>query len=148
MPSNASFTELQTKWHKVANQVAAYTYILKSIGRMHAYVTSAEYAVIRAAKIADRSMHAQGSKEDLARLRGEAMVAIAKAKVVATKVALEVCQDVFQICGTRATLRSENMDRFWRDVRTLSLHDPVDYKSRLLGEYYLQDRLPTPSILT
>jgi len=36
-------------------------------------------------------------------------------------------------------------DRFWRNLRTHTLHDPVDYKLRELGRFALLDEIPTPS---
>lgn len=33
-------------------------------------------------------------------------------------------------------------------VLTLTLHDPVDYKERLIGEYLLQDKFPPASFIT
>ena len=37
-------------------------------------------------------------------------------------------------CPSVHTLREENMDRFLRDVRTITVHDPYDYKAKLVGE--------------
>ena len=47
--------------------------------------------------------------------------------------------------SARATTRRAGFDRFWRNLRTHTLHDPVDYKLRELGEYALHDVVPTPS---
>ncbi len=34
------------------------------------------------------------------------------------------------------------LDRFWRNARTHTLHDPVRWKYHAVGNYYLNDRLP------
>jgi alkylation response protein AidB-like acyl-CoA dehydrogenase len=47
--------------------------------------------------------------------------------------------------GARATTGSARLDRFWRNVRTHTLHDPVDYKIRELGEWALNRKIPNPS---
>ena len=38
-----------------------------------------------------------------------------------------------------------NMDRFWRNVRTQTLHDPIDYKYQEVGEWVLTAKVPDPS---
>ncbi len=66
---------------------------------------------------------------------------VASAKVVTTDTALRVTAGVFEVTGSRATSREVGLDRFWRDVRTYTLHDPVAYKNRELGEFVLLDKV-------
>jgi alkylation response protein AidB-like acyl-CoA dehydrogenase len=40
------------------------------------------------------------------------------------------------------------LDRFFRDVRTHTLHDPVAYKNRELGRFQLLDEVPEPTWYT
>lgn len=77
--------------------------------------------------------------------RGAAAVRVASAKVAATRAALEATSRLFDIAGARATTSALGLDRFWRNARTHTLHDPVDLKLRELGEYLLLEQLPTPS---
>jgi hypothetical protein len=44
--------------------------------------------------------------------------------------------------GSRPTTGSARLDRFWRNVRTHTLHDPVDYKIRELGDWVLNRNIP------
>ncbi|MBB5957507.1 alkylation response protein AidB-like acyl-CoA dehydrogenase [Saccharothrix tamanrassetensis] len=62
---------------------------------------------------------------------------ISSAKVVATRVANQTTGKVFELCGARATAAGYAFDRFWRNARTLTLHDPVSYKAREVGAYFL-----------
>jgi hypothetical protein len=75
------------------------------------------------------------------RERGYAAEWVASAKVVTTDTALRVTAGVFEVTGASATKRQLGLDRFWRDVRTHTLHDPVAYKNRELGEYVLLDKV-------
>ena len=50
-----------------------------------------------------------------------------------------------QVIGARATMERYRLDRFWRNVRTLTLHDPLDYKAREVGDWALNGRAPVPS---
>ena len=77
--------------------------------------------------------------------RGEVSVAIATAKIAATNASLNITQNIFQVMGARATTAKLNLDRFWRNVRTQTLHDPVDYKYQEIGEWILTDKVPDPS---
>ncbi len=120
-------------------------YILQSIGHMSAYLAGAEAQLLSSAKMVRDyvAIRGRGERDDVIAHRASVAVAVAQSKLVATEVALRVCQDIFQVCGARATLASEGMDRYWRDVRTLTLHDPKDYKAKLIGEYLLQGKAPS-----
>jgi alkylation response protein AidB-like acyl-CoA dehydrogenase len=77
--------------------------------------------------------------------RGEHEVRVAAVKARATDVALEVTSRVLEGTGARSTTSELAFDRFWRNVRTHSLHDPVAYKRREVGAYLLRDELPEPT---
>jgi alkylation response protein AidB-like acyl-CoA dehydrogenase len=77
--------------------------------------------------------------------RGGVSVAIATAKIATTNASLNITQNIFQVMGARATTAKLNLDRFWRNVRTQTLHDPVDYKYQEIGEWILTDKVPDPS---
>ena len=79
------------------------------------------------------------------RLRGEHEVRVAAVKARATDVALEVTSRIFEVTGARSTTSSEGLDRFWRNVRTHTLHDPVAYKRNEVGVFVLRDEIPEPT---
>ena len=77
-----------------------------------------------------------------ARERGELAEWVASAKVVTTDTGLRVTAGVFEVTGSKATSLRVGLDRFWRDLRTHTLHDPVAYKNRELGRFELLDEIP------
>ncbi|MCS5732239.1 acyl-CoA dehydrogenase family protein [Herbiconiux daphne] len=77
--------------------------------------------------------------------RGEVAVEIAAAKVVSTSTVLEVTSRLFELTGARATGEAYGFDRFWRNARTITLHDPVAYKAQEVGDHALRGAYPTPS---
>nr|WP_174507200.1 acyl-CoA dehydrogenase family protein [Acinetobacter sp. Marseille-Q1620] len=77
--------------------------------------------------------------------RGKVSIAIATAKIAATNSSLFITQNIFQVMGARATTAKLNLDRFWRNVRTQTLHDPIDYKYQEVGEWILTEQVPKPS---
>jgi alkylation response protein AidB-like acyl-CoA dehydrogenase len=78
--------------------------------------------------------------------RAEVALAISEAKVVAVRAALEITSQIFEAMGARATSSRYGFDRFWRNVRVHSLHDPIDYKVRDLGNWLLSGQGPQPSL--
>jgi alkylation response protein AidB-like acyl-CoA dehydrogenase len=74
--------------------------------------------------------------------RGEVAVAVSAAKALATRAGLNVTNRIFEVMGTRSTASHYGFDRYWRDLRTFTLHDPVDYKLRDIGNWLLNHELP------
>lgn len=64
-------------------------------------------------------------------------VPIYAAKAVASRAAVRATSEIYALMGTRAAARSNGFDRWWRNARTLSLHDPVDWKHVELGRHVL-----------
>jgi len=77
--------------------------------------------------------------------RGAVAVAVAEAKVLAHRAAIDIGSGLFELTGARSTSAKYGFDRFWRNARVHTLHDPVDYKLRDLGRHALDGRLPEPS---
>jgi len=80
--------------------------------------------------------------------RGEVALATSEAKILAHRAALEVSQNLFDACGARATHAPLALDRFWRNARVHTLHDPLDYRVRDVGRYALSGTLPEVSLYT
>ena len=118
-------------------------YVQQTIGDLYAEVVAARFAADGAAEALDQVW----SRADDLTLseRGGAAVAIAAAKVTTTRVALDVTTRLFDATGARGAAGPLGLDRFWRNARTHTLHDPVDYKRRDLGRWLLTDEWPTPS---
>lgn len=77
--------------------------------------------------------------------RGEVAVAGAQAKVLSHRAALEVGNGLFDVTGASSTAARYGYDRYWRNARVHTLHDPVAYKIRDLGRYALLDQIPEPT---
>ncbi|WP_394778529.1 acyl-CoA dehydrogenase family protein [Undibacterium sp.] len=77
--------------------------------------------------------------------RGELAVAVAEAKTLSHRAGLEISSQMFELTGARSTSAQYGYDRFWRNVRVHTLHDPIDYKLRDLGRYALEGKLPEPT---
>lgn len=80
--------------------------------------------------------------------RGAFAVAIAELKVAANDVALQVASGIFDVTGSGSTANTVGLDLHWRNVRTHSLHDPVDYKKVEVGAYFLDGTTQPISLYT
>lgn len=80
--------------------------------------------------------------------RWDIAVAIAELKVVATEIGLEVANRIYEVTGSSSTKNDVGLDLFWRNVRTHSLHDPVDYKKIEVGAYFLDGTTQPLSLYT
>ncbi len=119
-------------------------YILETVGEIVS-------AVRAAALLADRAGDALQAALDFgpalsAEQRAEAAIAIYEAKVITTKVALDATSRLFEIQGARATTAAYGFDRHWRNIRTHTVHDPVAYKAREVGDWALNRRAPEFSL--
>ncbi|MEI2416553.1 acyl-CoA dehydrogenase family protein [Orrella sp. JC864] len=79
-----------------------------------------------------------------AEARGELSIAIAAARIHAGRLALEITSDIFELMGARATTRRNAFDRYWRNVRVHTLHDPLDYRQKGVGSWLLTGQAPDP----
>lgn len=119
-------------------------YILERYGSFFAHLRAAEALADRTGEQLALLYRRYGSNRAglTPEERGEVAEWVASLKVVATDVGLKVSSGVFEVTGARATASKVGLDRFWRDIRTHTLHDPVAYKRRELGRYVLLRELP------
>ncbi|MFI5781275.1 SfnB family sulfur acquisition oxidoreductase [Nocardia sp. NPDC051570] len=71
-----------------------------------------------------------------------ASLAVATAKIVADRAADEVASALFEVGGTRSAAADLNLDHFWRNARTHTLHDPVRWKFQHIGRAVLHGTPP------
>lgn len=100
------------------------------LGELSAKVAAARQAVLHAARLLQHY-------ETEPALRDQIQIAALQAKIVANDMVLEVTGDIFQVLGARAATRSQALDIYYRNARTLTLHDPVDRLRETVGRYEL-----------
>jgi alkylation response protein AidB-like acyl-CoA dehydrogenase len=72
-----------------------------------------------------------------AELAAQAQLKVAKVKVHLDDVAPEAATGLLELGGASAASRKRNLDRHWRNIRTITLHNPVAYKARAIGQNLL-----------
>lgn len=110
---------------------------LHHIGDVHVRLRAAEALVRRAGRIADAAQQAPDAQSV-----AQASLAVAAARAATTTASLLAGTRLFELGGTSATLDNQGLDRFWRNARTHTLHDPVRWKYHAIGNFHLNDKLP------
>jgi alkylation response protein AidB-like acyl-CoA dehydrogenase len=133
----------RTYSHAAGASPAADPLLQQVVGEIASGAFAAEALVLAAADAQDAALatHAHGTVDFDAAHR--ASVLAAQAKVVVDELATRVATQLFDVGGSAAIKASADLDRHWRNVRTLASHNPTPYKARAVGAWLLNDeRLP------
>lgn len=141
----ASYTKDKTRaWlHSTVDKAIDEPYIIDIYGDLTSKLWAVE-ALADAVALEGKKIH-DNAWDVTPEERGDHEVRVAAVKARATEVSLEITSTVFEALGARATASKYGFDRFWRNVRTHTLHDPVAYKRREVGRWVLTGELPEPT---
>ncbi|WPO98021.1 acyl-CoA dehydrogenase family protein [Pseudomonas sp. HR96] len=116
-------------------------YVELSVGDISARAFAAEAAVLLAARSIDRAWQAQLTELDV----DQAAVDVAQAQFLAAESALKAAELLFDVGGASTTGRSHNLDRHWRNARTVANHNPRQWKAAAVGAWQLKGTPPPTS---
>ncbi len=114
--------------------------LIQRFGELSVAVAAAEATLSAAGSAVDATI--TGGSSDTADSSADASVAVATAKVLADKAANEVASALFEVSGTRSVAADLNLDHYWRNARTHTLHDPVRWKYQHIGRAQLHGTPP------
>ncbi|MDH3010418.1 SfnB family sulfur acquisition oxidoreductase [Gordonia alkanivorans] len=115
--------------------------VVQRFGELEVDVATAEAMLVAAGRTVDEAVEASAGAPSR-ELVAEASIAVARAKAVADRVATPVASALFEVSGTRSAAAGTRLDRFWRDARTHTLHDPVRWKYQHIGRWLLRGEDP------
>ncbi|MGD0196854.1 MAG: SfnB family sulfur acquisition oxidoreductase [Solirubrobacteraceae bacterium] len=107
-------------------------------GRLATQLTAAEQLLSWAAGVLSEIGPRPRDEEEAAR----GSLAVAKAKAFGSETAVLIASELFALTGTSGTDERYDLHRHWRNARTHSVHDPVDWKYHHIGAYELSGKLP------
>lgn len=138
-----SLKETRPWFKSKAEHISEDPYVLRHYGEFWVALEGVRLLTERANQLLDTTW----AKEHklTAQERGHLAIAIATAKVAASRAGLDLTSRLFEVTGARATHAALRLDRYWRNLRTQTLHDPLDYKLHELGDWALNENLPTPT---
>ena len=116
-------------------------YLLRRMGDIQAQTSAASLMADHAANLLQAAW-LQGPALT-AEVRGQVAIAVFEAKVLAHRTSLFATQEIFDVVGARGTHADLGFDRFWRNARTHTLHDPLDYKLQVLGQWAVYGQAPS-----
>ncbi|WP_317930070.1 acyl-CoA dehydrogenase family protein [Halioxenophilus sp. WMMB6] len=114
-------------------------FIRRNIGKYVADLTNAYALVQRCGRLLDSFERGEID-------RGQLAMPISAAKVAANESALAATSAIHGLMGTRSVAGKQPFDYWWRNARTLSLHDPVEWKMHEIGRHLLTGWEPEPGI--
>lgn len=110
---------------------------LKEVGELAVALHGTEALLDRAGAFIDRA-YASGQAADWTR----AAIAVSEVRASSTQTSLLLTNKLFELAGTKSSAPVHNLDRYWRDARTHTLHDPVRWRLFDVGNYYLNGKTP------
>ena len=130
--------------HGNAQHVSQDSQVQQVVGEIAALVYAAEASALKAAQPAQRAYLARFSGDEA--LEQEANVAAeiesAKAQVVVSELIQRATTALFNALGASDTRVGKSLDRHWCNARTVSSHNPVIYKARIVGDWAINGTKP------
>lgn len=129
--------------HSSAQKSVDDPYVQYSVGEITARAYAAESVILRAADSIDAAWDSGLQPEAITK----AAVEVAQAQFLAAEAALRASELVFDVGGGSTTARKHNLDRHWRNARTVANHNPRQWKAAAVGAYQLNGTdLPTSGL--
>ena len=130
--------------HGNAQRVSEDPQVQQVVGNIAAWVYAAEASALKAAQPAQQA-YVERFAGDPARERAAnvaAEIESAKAQVVVTELIQRATTELFNALGASDIRRGKSLDRHWRNARTVSSHNPVIYKARIVGDWSINGTEP------
>lgn len=114
--------------------------VLQLVGEVSAEVFAADSVVIGAV------LEVEAALQD-AQLNAEERFAVCelaanRAQTIVQPLVISATSKLFDGLGASSTRSSCNMDRHWRNARTIATHNPAIYKARIVGDYEINGVQP------
>lgn len=111
--------------------------LLQVVGQVHAAAYAASAITQRVAHALQRAFEAaQGGQEAETRETSlAAEIEAAEGQVALLPIVQRATTEFFDALAASATVRTDALDRHWRNARTISSHNPVVYKARVIGDF-------------
>lgn len=127
-----------------AQHVSQDAQILQVAGQISALAYAAEATALRATLPAQRAYEARLHGDEAAERQAniDAEIESAQGQIVVSELVLRAGSDLFNALGASAASTSKSLDRHWRNARTVSSHNPIVYKARIVGDWSVNGTEP------
>jgi alkylation response protein AidB-like acyl-CoA dehydrogenase len=113
--------------------------VLQVVGEIAADAFAAEAIVLRAAEVIQLAADSVVDGVPTVEAATAAQRAAAEAKVAVDRFSYAAAAKLFDVGGASATQSVYNLDRHWRNVRTISTHNPTFLKASAIGANLIHD---------
>ena len=149
---------LDTFKHEVRQRTRVYSHgnaalvredphILQVIGKASAQAYASEAIALRAAEALDVAYlsHFQNDKALDQSSNDRAELESSQGQVVIAELVLNLSTELFNALGASASTTQKQLDRFWRNARVVSSHNPLIYKQKVIGDWEI-NQTPLPYV--
>jgi alkylation response protein AidB-like acyl-CoA dehydrogenase len=128
--------------HAAASRSSADPQVLQVVGRVHSLTYAAGAVMLKAAEALERSFEHRDRTDLREGANIAAEIEIAQAQTTISALVLEATSALFDALGASATSVSKSFDRYWRNARTVTSHNPRIYKDRIVGDFVVNGTPP------
>jgi len=127
-----------------AKHVSEDAQVLQVVGEISARVFAAEAAALRATLPAQRAYEARFDDDVEAERQANiaAEIESAQGQIVISDLVLKAATDLFNTLGASGASSAKQLDRHWRNARTVASHNPLIYKARIVGDWRVNGTEP------
>ena len=108
-------------------------HVIRQIGEFAVALRAAESLLRDADRLFDQ--HLLDEHDTV--LQSELILAVATVRAHSDSAALKISSEIFALLGASSALSKWNLDRFWRNARVHTTHDPIRWRLHHVGNYYL-----------
>lgn len=124
--------------HSASETARGDHFVQNTVGEIAAASHAIDALVAETARRLDDSAAAiVANADNLDEVVLRAQLANSKGQIMIARLALKAAEQLFDTGGGSAVSRKRNLDRHWRNVRTLANHNPAFLRGRVLGDFYL-----------
>jgi alkylation response protein AidB-like acyl-CoA dehydrogenase len=116
------------------------------VGRVKSAAFAAVATTLAAVEAVDLVVRAQAAGTVTQDRFDAADVATFSAQGQVIDLVLGITNELFEVGGSSAVTDRYRLDRHWRNARTLASHNPVTYRTRIVGDHALNHTSPSAAI--
>ncbi|MDV8155730.1 acyl-CoA dehydrogenase family protein [Acinetobacter bereziniae] len=111
--------------------------ILQVIGKASAQAYASETITLRTAEALQKAYLSHFGESEIKNIQAnnDAELESSQGQVVISALVLELTSQLFNALGASASTTSKQLDRFWRNARVVSSHNPLVYKEKVIGDW-------------
>ena len=111
--------------------------ILQVIGKASAQVYASESITLRTAEALQHAYISHFGESEVKNIQANinAELESSQGQVVIADLVLDLTSQLFNTLGASASSTAKQLDRFWRNARVVSSHNPLIYKEKVIGDW-------------